>query len=121
MSESKSEIKIEVKLDGEKRPEKIVWTANGPDGPMTKESKAMLVSFFDIETKETFKIDLWTKNMQVAEMDRFIFHTLKSMSETYHKATSNDELSNHMRSFVQHFGEFTGIIPKEESKEQSNL
>lgn len=108
----KSNINIEVQLDNDKQPELIKWEAESPDGPVTRESKAMLLAFFDRETKETFKIDLWTKDMQVAEMDRFVFQSLKSITETYFKATQNTELSNQMKGFVQHFGEFTGIIPK---------
>jgi len=117
MEEKKSVISIEVSLDKDNIPDKISWTAASPQGPETRESKAMLLSFFDKETLETFKIDLWTTDMQIAEMDRLMFHSLKAMSEAYFKATKNEELSNHMRSFVRHFGEFTGIIPKENEGE----
>ena len=113
MSKSVSEIKIEVHLDDQKHPESIAWTADGPNGPQTQECKAMLLSFFDEASKETFKIDLWTKKMQVAEMDRFMFHTLNALAETYNRSTGNADLANQMKSFVQHFGEFTEIIPKE--------
>ena len=112
MSKNQSEIKIEVTLDEQKRPSKIRWTADSPDGPVSKKSKAMLLSFFDEESLETMKIDLWTNDFKLAEMDRFMFHTLNALTESYYKATANQELSNQMRSFVQHFGEFTGIIPK---------
>ena len=113
----KSNITIEVSLNENNIPNKIEWTAESPEGPVRRESKAMLLSFFDKETLETFKIDLWTTEMQVAEMDRLMFHSLKSMSDAYYNATNNEELSNHMRSFVQHFGEFTGILPKSETEE----
>lgn len=114
---NKSVISIEVELDENKVPEKIEWTAASPDGPVKRESKAMLLSFFDKETLETFKIDLWTNKMQVAEMDRMMFHTLKALSETYFNATKNEELANQMRSFVNYFGEFTKIIPVDNSSE----
>lgn len=108
----KSEIKIEVELDDNQRPSKIVWEAEAKEGTTKRNSKAMLLSFFDTESKETFKIDLWTSELQIAEMDRLMFNTLKALSETYFTATKNEELSNHMRSFVQYFGEKTQIIPK---------
>lgn len=114
MSTNKSVIGIEIELNDEKIPSKIEWTAASPEGPVTRESKAMLLSFFDKESLETFKIDLWTTEMQVAEMDRMMFHTLKALSETYFNATRNEELANHMRNFVQYFGELTKIIPTEE-------
>ncbi|GJM31361.1 MAG: gliding motility protein GldC [Saprospiraceae bacterium] len=111
-----SQIKINIGLDTENIPNHIDWESNdkASEGKL-RESKAMLVSFFDKETKETFKIDLWTKEMQVAEMDRFFFQTLKAMADTYFKATQNSQLATDMQRFVQYFGEQTEIIPKPNS------
>ena len=106
----KSNIVITVQLDEKKQPVKLDWSADSPDGPQQREAKAMLLSFFDKETLETYKIDLWTKDLQIAEMDRLMFHTLRALTETYHNATKNSELSNQMGAFVDHFGKFTGII-----------
>jgi len=72
----------------------------------------MLLSIFDRESMETLKIDLWTKDMQVIEMDRFFFQTLRAMADTYYKATQNAQLANEMQRFVQYFGEKTEILPK---------
>jgi hypothetical protein len=52
--------------------------------------------------------------MHVAEMDRFMFQTLKSLAGTYFKATNNAELASAFQSFVHYFGENTEIIPKED-------
>jgi len=109
-----SEIKITVTLDAENQPIDLKWTAEAQAGNETRQSKAMLLSFFDKETLETFKIDLWTMDMQVAEMDRLMFHTLRALTDTYHKATNNSELAGQMRSFVDHFGKFTKIIQESE-------
>ena len=112
---SKSEVIISVHLDEEKRPEKIEWNANQIAGEdMPKESKAMFLSLFDGEAKDTMKLDLWTKDFQVAEMDRFVFHSLRSMADAYVRATNNKEMGNHMQKFAHYFGEETGIIPKED-------
>ena len=70
----------------------------------------MLLSFFDEESKDTLKIDLWTTEMQVIEMDRFFFQTLRGLADTYFKATQNAELATSMRQFVHYFGEKTGIL-----------
>ena len=106
-----SDIKITVTLNDEHQPIDIKWTAEAEGGEQTRQTKAMLLSLFDKETLETFKIDLWTMDMQVAEMDRLMFHTLRALTETYHKATKNDELASQMKSFVDHFGTYTKIIP----------
>lgn len=107
------EIKLKVGLDKERMPINIEWQAeNNPNGADTQECKGMLLSVFDKETKDTLKIDLWTKDMQVVEMDRFVFQTLRSLADTYHKATQNTALANEMQRFVDYFGERTEIIPK---------
>lgn len=110
----KSKIEINVLLDENKVPEKIEWqTSDQPDEGF-KEVKAMFVSLFDKDTLDTYKIDLWTKELQVMEMDRFVFQGLRSLADTYMKATNNQDMANDMRRFVQYFGEKTGIIPTSE-------
>jgi gliding motility-associated protein GldC len=109
MSQTKSRITLEVELNEEKIPVDIKWDANTKEGQ--EACKAFMLSIFERKSKETLKIDLWTKDMQVMEMDRFFFQTLKSMTETYYKATQNQDLARDMHHFVEYFGEKTGIIP----------
>lgn len=113
---TKNTISIDVILNEEKHPVDILWnsTANPKDTP-DSECKAMLLSLFDKNHLDTYKIDLWTSEMQVAEMDRFMFQTLKALADTYFKATRNQQLANDMQRFVQYFGEETEIIPKDNS------
>ena len=108
-----SNIIIKIGLDKAQIPASIAWKAEDvPNAKDFQESKAMLISFFDRETKDTLKIDLWTKDMQVEEMDRFFFQTLRAMADTYFKATQNAQLATDLQRFVQHFGEQTEILPK---------
>ena len=107
---SKNRIVIDVVLDEEKLPQDILWKAASTNE--TSSSKALLLSLFERDSKDTLKIDLWTKDMQVAEMDRFFYHTLKGLADTYLRATSNKELANEMQKFVQYFGERTEIVTK---------
>ncbi len=112
---STNTISIDVSLNEDKHPVALHWnsTAN-PEGTESKECKAMLLSLFDKDHLDTYKIDLWTSEMQVAEMDRFMFQTLKALADTYFKATKNQELANDMQRFVQYFGEETEIVTKGE-------
>ncbi|MCC6816570.1 MAG: gliding motility protein GldC [Saprospiraceae bacterium] len=110
MSKS-SEVLIKVDLDKDNIPEKITWKASESNEGSTAIAKAILVSIFEDETKDTLKLDLWTKEMQVQEMDRFMYHTIKAMSETYSKATNNHALANDMMKFAQYFGEKVELIP----------
>jgi gliding motility-associated protein GldC len=107
-----SKIDIRIGLDEEHMPIDIEWSASDKkDGEEPSRAKAMLLSFFDGKTRETLKIDIWTREMQVIEMDRFVYQTFRSISDTYYKATGNTALANEMQRFVQYFGEKTEIIP----------
>lgn len=113
MSEHTSRITIDVILDEEKVPFKLQWQAVDQSGPQGSEAKAMLLALFDAETKDTMKIDLWTKEMQVAEMDRLFYQAIKSMADTYFRATGNNKLASAMQQFATYFGQEAEIIPKE--------
>ena len=114
MKKNASRIVIDVTLDTEKVPSEIQWQATDQSGPNHSEAKAMLLSLFDKESKDTLKIDLWTKEMQVAEMDRFFYHTLKSLADTYFRSTGNKALAGAMQQFATYFGQESEIIPKDE-------
>ena len=110
----KSRITIDVGLNAENMPVEMKWAASdNPAGRTPQDCKAMLLSLFDSNTKETLKIDLWTKEMQVVEMDRMYYQTLRALADTYYRATNNKELANQMQQFVFFFGQQTGAIPKE--------
>ena len=56
--------------------------------------------FFYLFLKRIFRIRLslisGLKEMEIGEMDRFMYHTLKSLCDTYTKATNHAELGNEM-------------------------
>jgi gliding motility-associated protein GldC len=110
----KSSIKIDIGLNEEKVPVAMRWAASDNKDDKPRACKAMMLAMFDEENKDTLRIDLWTKEMQVIEMDRFFFQTLRSMADSYYKATQNAELATAMQQFVQYFGEKTEIIPKDQ-------
>jgi gliding motility-associated protein GldC len=109
-----SEIKIKVGLDAEKVPVSIDWSASDmhPNGA-TEACKAMMIALFDDAHKDTLRIDLWTKDMQVIEMDRFMYRILQSLSETYLRATNNRNMAEQMAQFAHYFGQETEIIEKD--------
>lgn len=111
----KSRITVDVGLDDKNMPVTMSWAASdNPAGPHPQACKAMLLALFDENTKETLKIDLWTNEMQVVEMDRMFYQTLRGLADTYFRATQNKELANQMQQFVFYFGQATGAIPKDE-------
>lgn len=108
-----SEITLRIRLDANKVPEHIEWQASDAGQSFPAESKSVFLSLLDKDTLDTSTLFLWTKECQVAEMDRNIFYALGSMTDGYYNATQNTELANEMRRFVQYFGEKTGIIKPE--------
>jgi gliding motility-associated protein GldC len=97
-----TEITIKVKLDDNNIPEQILWSA--PDGGMKDQlSKAILLSFWDSQKKETLKMDLWTKEMPVDEMKTFVLQTFLSMKQSISKATGEENLINLIDDFCTEF------------------
>ncbi|MCB0518766.1 MAG: gliding motility protein GldC [Lewinellaceae bacterium] len=109
-----SQIRITVGLDEKRVPTTIDWDADDRPNPgQPVACKAMLLSLFERDNLDTLKIDLWTQDMQVNEMDRFFFQTLRAMADTYFKATQNKEVAVAMQQFVQYFGEKTALLKSE--------
>ena len=113
MSESKttsSEIKFTVDLDENQVPEKMNWEASNTQNGDKMPCKALMVSVWDDDKKETLKIDLWTKEMPVDEMKIFFHQTLRSMADTFQKATGEDAISEDLRDYCAHFAEKMNIL-----------
>jgi gliding motility-associated protein GldC len=102
MKESK--IIVNVSLDENNIPEKLQWEAT--DGAQDlSESKAAFLSFWDFKTKETLRIDLWTKDMESDEMKHFFHQTLLSMSDTLERAIGEEKMAGDLRDFCHHFSD----------------
>ncbi|NNE56397.1 MAG: gliding motility protein GldC, partial [Flavobacteriales bacterium] len=65
-----SEIIIKVGTDENNVPEKLAWKAE--DSDTEGNVKAMLLSVWDEKSKNSMRIDLWTKEMTVDEMKIFV-------------------------------------------------
>jgi gliding motility-associated protein GldC len=110
------EVKIKLSLDDNDIPSKMWWSSTDDKKDSAPEMKAMFLSMFDKDTKDTLKLDLWTKDFQMNEMDRFIYHTIRSLADSYLKATNNKDLANDMQRFAEYFGEKTEILAKDDKK-----
>jgi gliding motility-associated protein GldC len=109
-----TKIEIEVGLNKENLPVEMKWqSSDAPASVGKQDAKAMLLSFLDRPTKDTLKIDLWTVDFQMDEMDRLMFNTLRSLADTYFRATNNKEMAEHFQQFAHYFGEKTGVLKPE--------
>ena len=104
-----SEVKFNIGLDENKVPEEISWTAE--DGGIDDAaSKAVMISVWDHQKKDTLRMDLWTKDMPVDEMKQFYHQTLLSMADSFEKATNDEKMSATMRDFCAYFAEKLEIV-----------
>ncbi|WP_414000183.1 gliding motility protein GldC [Flavobacterium sp. W1B] len=101
---NRSEIKFLVELDENRVPEKLLWSAKD-GGVELEEAKAIMLSVWDSKAKESMRIDLWTKEMPVDEMKIFFHQTLVAMSDTFHRATGDEKMSDTMKDFCDYFAE----------------
>lgn len=107
----RSTIQFKIGLDENKVPEKISWSAD--DGGIEgMEAKAAFLSVWDSANKDTYKINLWTKDMPVDEMKQFYHQMLVSLAESFQLATGDDKMSATMRDFCDYFAEKMGIIQR---------
>jgi gliding motility-associated protein GldC len=99
-----SDIYLKIALDENKVPETIFWTAE--DGGVRDEpAKAVMLSLWDARSKDTLRIDLWTKDMELDDMKRFFHQTLLSMADSYDRATDETEMAEDFRDFARYFAE----------------
>tara|TARA_R110002126_G_scaffold137548_1_gene281984 strand:+ start:439 stop:774 length:336 start_codon:yes stop_codon:yes gene_type:complete len=101
---NRSEIKFLVELDENRVPEKLLWSAKD-GGVELEEAKAIMLSVWDSKTKESMRIDLWTKEMPVDEMKIFFHQTLVAMSDTFLRATGDEKMADTMKDFCDYFAE----------------
>jgi gliding motility-associated protein GldC len=110
MSEAKkevvktSQIRIDVQLDKENLPINLEWDADDADFSGKEQAKGMMLSIFDGLQQNALRIDLWTQDMNVEEMNLFMFQTLATMADTFERATNNAEVAEEMREFAHQFG-----------------
>lgn len=98
------EINIKVMLDKNNICQKIFWEAsNSPDDGIS-ESKALALSLWDSQGRGTAKIDLWTQDMDVYEMKRFVIETIAGLADTVRLATEDDVMAMELEILAQQMG-----------------
>jgi gliding motility-associated protein GldC len=99
-----SDIKFTVNLDKANLPVSIQWQADDADVEGKQEAKAVILSIWDGLQQNALRIDLWTKDMNVEEMNHLMFQTIATLADTFERATDNKEVAEEMRDFVHMLG-----------------
>lgn len=105
MATKKKDINITVELDDGDIPEGITWNATDLSGQQEAQCRAMLLSMWDHQKKDTLRLDLWTKNMTIDEMKIFFHQTLVTMADTLQNATNEEQMAEDMRDFTAYFAD----------------
>ncbi len=116
----RSSIHIDVELDEQRVPQNISWSSSDGEQSEGSACSAFLLSIWEPETKQTLRIDLWTKDMQKDEMDLLFFQSFLTLSETYVKSNGEGELGAMIREFGYAFGEKAGLIRRAPAAEQGD-
>ena len=104
----KTQITIDIELDENNVPEKMTW--NAEDGGIEKEeTKATMISVWDDAKKGALRIDLWTKDMPVDDMKMFLHQILISLSNTYERATGEEDVAQWMEEMAEEFAQKAAI------------
>ena len=106
----KSAIEFSILLDDNNVPERITWDATDKPADTPAQTKSISVSLWDDKQKNTMRIDLWTKDMQVDEMKQFVHQTILTLADSFQKATGETAMAATMRDFCEYYAEKMNII-----------
>jgi gliding motility-associated protein GldC len=97
----KSTIQFNIELDEQNVPEKIEWDATDKPESGTSETKAITISLWDHQQKNTMRIDLWAKDMPVDDMKRFYIDCVGGLSQSVLSATGDEFMANEMAALCE--------------------
>ena len=104
----KQTLKFEIELDDNNLPLNIEMLSSD-NAKSEKGIKALMVSAWAAKSKETLRIDLWTKDMPMNEMFIMYHQTMMGMAATLDRATGHDKLAGALRDYCDFFAEQTEI------------
>lgn len=103
MSQS-SDIRLSVTSDADGVRD-IAWEADDAPEPGEQHAKAMFLALWDADARNAMRIDLWTRDLTIDDMNDFLFQTLLTLADTYRNATGDKELMSDIKIFAREFAE----------------
>lgn len=104
----KSTINLTIELDDQNVPDKIFWDATDKPGNAPSETKAIGLSIWDNDTKETLRIDLYGKETPVDVMKLMTIDTIAAMGQNILKATGDEKMAAEMSAFCENLVKYIG-------------
>lgn len=103
-----SEINFKVTVDENHLPVNISWEAK--DAGEKSDSKSVMIALWDANENNTMRIDLWTKDMSVDEMKKFYLQNVLTLTDTYTRATSDENTAKEIKAFFTEMGKKMGVL-----------
>jgi gliding motility-associated protein GldC len=101
----KSSIQFEIELDDKNVPERIRWDATEKPEAGLSETKAISLSLWDHQQKNTLRIDLWAKDMPVEEMKRFYIDCIGGLAQSVLTSTGDEVMAAEMNAVCDRLAE----------------
>lgn len=83
----------------------IVWEADDAPDEGRQQAKAMFLALWDARERNALRIDLWTRDLTVDDMNDFVFQTLLTLADTYRNATGDKEIMSEIKIFAREFAQ----------------
>ena len=99
-----SDIRLSVTRDDDAIQD-IAWMADDAPEPGEQHAKAMFLALWDADARNALRIDLWTRDLTVDDMNDFLFQTLLTLGDTYAKATGDKALMSDIKIFAREFAQ----------------
>lgn len=99
----KSRIQFEVELDDQNIPETIFWNATDKEDDGLDQTKSITISLWDHLSKNTLRMDLWTKDMPIDEQKRFYVDCIGGLSQSILTATGDEYMAEEINKLCDNF------------------
>ncbi|MBS1646749.1 MAG: gliding motility protein GldC [Bacteroidetes bacterium] len=103
-----TEITFKVSLNENNLPVNIEWKA--PDAGQNSSCKSIMIALWDEKENNTLRIDLWTKDMMVDEMKKFYIQNILTLTDTFQKATADNQTAALVKDFFAEVGKKIGVF-----------
>ena len=105
----KQSLKFNIEIDENHLPLTISMESKDVD---EKNIKALMISAWESNKKETLRVDLWTKDMPINEMFVMFHQTMMGMASSLERSTGHNRLAGALRDYCEFFAEETKIRDK---------
>jgi len=96
-----STIQFTVELDEQNVPERITWDATDKPEGQNPDTRSISLAIWDEESKNTLRIDLWTKEMPVNDMKRFYIDCIGGLAQSALRATGDEQMAAEMNALCE--------------------